>query len=109
MIVMRFIVVYVRHPLNCKKEKGDECPVRKPNAYSAQEVSFCLSNASNPEDFKDETCTMPLSKSLVGGSINICKLRVLNFVHAEDVLQGLLIARVQWPSCILLYQNIDKF
>ena len=64
--------------------------MRKPNTYPEKQLRDHLSNDSIGENFKDETCKMPLSKSLVGGSINVCKTRVLNFVQTEPIPQGLL-------------------
>ena len=68
----------------------DEHPIRKATKYSPQQLLGHLSSDLNSENFRDETCTMPLSKSLVGGSMNVCKTRVLNFVQTDRILQGLL-------------------
>ncbi|KAL2555040.1 Spt20 family [Forsythia ovata] len=78
----------LRYHLNSKKNKVDPHPIRQPNAYSAQELMLHLSSDSNNENLKDETCKMPLSRSLVGGSMNVCKTRILNFVQTERILQG---------------------
>lgn len=91
-----------RFQLNCKKGKVDEYPIRKPNAYSAQLLASQFSSDSNNENLKDETCQMPLSKSLVGGSMNICKIRILNFIQTERVLQG------ELTFCFIFYYNICK-
>nr|GEW89416.1 hypothetical protein [Tanacetum cinerariifolium] len=50
-------------------------------------IKYQLNNKENKIP-KDETYKMPLSKSLVGGSMNVCKTRVLHFVQSERVLQG---------------------
>ena len=68
----------------------EEYPIRKPNAFSAQQLMSHFSSDSNNENLKDETCQMPLSKSLVGGSMNVCKTRILNFIQTERILQGAL-------------------
>ncbi|KAH6793288.1 nuclear receptor coactivator [Perilla frutescens var. hirtella] len=81
-------IVAMRLQLNCKKSKVDEYPMRKPNAYSGQQLMSHLSSDSNSENLKDETCKMPLSKSLVGGNMNTCKTRILNFIQTERILQG---------------------
>ncbi|KAG6428824.1 hypothetical protein SASPL_106861 [Salvia splendens] len=81
-------MVAMRFQLNCKKGKVEEYPIRKPNAFSAQQLMSHFSSDSNNENLKDETCQMPLSKSLVGGSMNVCKTRILNFIQAERILQG---------------------
>lgn len=80
-----------RYQLNSKKNKVDECPVRKPNAYPTQQLLVHLSGDSNNETIIDET--FKLSKSLIQGSVNICKRRVLTFTQTERVLQGLLILK----------------
>ncbi|KAF7843627.1 protein PHYTOCHROME-DEPENDENT LATE-FLOWERING isoform X1 [Senna tora] len=79
-------MVTMRHQLNCKKNKVDDYPIKKKNSYSPQHLSLCLSNASNNEGLKDETKS--LSKSLVGGSMNVSKVRVLTFLLPERVVQG---------------------
>ncbi|KAK0598768.1 hypothetical protein LWI29_037829 [Acer saccharum] len=77
----------MRYKLSSKKNKVDDYPIRKPRTYSAQYLSAYLSNASNNEDFKNDA--WPLSKSLVGDSMNICKTRVINFHrHPERIVQG---------------------
>lgn len=83
------IMLCFRHRLNRRKNKADECTNRKPNIYSDQLVLACLSNINN--EVKDDSCTRPLSKSLVGGSTNVCKIRVLTFVQAERVVPGWLL------------------
>lgn len=82
------IVFSFRHQLNSKKIKVVEQPIRKPSTYPAESLLVLLSGDSNNEDFRDETCTMPLSKSLEGGSMNVCKIRVLKFVQTERIPQG---------------------
>ena len=64
----------------------DEYPIRKPSTYPTQPLSVLLSSDANSENFRDETCS--LSKSLVGGNMNICKIRVLNIVQTDRILQG---------------------
>ncbi|KAK4838154.1 hypothetical protein QYF36_011489 [Acer negundo] len=83
-----------RYKLSSKKNKVDDYPIRKPRAFSAQNLSVCLSNALNNEDFKNDL--WPLSKSLVGGSMNNCKTRVINFLrHPERIVQGSVMSSVQ--------------
>ncbi|KAG2722576.1 hypothetical protein I3760_02G133100 [Carya illinoinensis] len=79
-------MVTMRHQLNCKKNKVDN--IRKPNTYPLQPLSTYLSTASNNEDLKDDASTRSsLSKSLAGGSMNICKIRVLKFMQPERIPQ----------------------
>ncbi|XAR49868.1 hypothetical protein NMG60_11004036 [Bertholletia excelsa] len=78
-----------RHQINRRKNKVDEHPVRKTTTtYPVQQISVLLSTDPNSENFRDETCTMPLSKSLVGGNVNVCKIRVLSFMQNERTLPG---------------------
>lgn len=93
-----------RFQLNCKKSKVDEYPMRKSNAFPAQQLMSQLSSDSNSENLKDDTCKMPLSKSLVGGNMNVCKTRILNFVQTERVLQGELTFKLL--NTILLKLNL---
>eukprot|EP00262_Sarcandra_glabra_P006613 TRINITY_DN1895_c2_g1_i5.p1 TRINITY_DN1895_c2_g1~~TRINITY_DN1895_c2_g1_i5.p1 ORF type:complete len:726 (+),score=120.51 TRINITY_DN1895_c2_g1_i5:259-2178(+) len=81
-------MVALRYKLNSKRNKVDNHPVRKPVTYSTQNISLCLSNALSTEDLKDTISAKPLSNSLVGGNMNICKARVLNFIPTERVFQG---------------------
>ncbi|XP_071715593.1 protein PHYTOCHROME-DEPENDENT LATE-FLOWERING [Rutidosis leptorrhynchoides] len=77
----------VRYQLNCKKNKVDE--YRKTTVFPTSPLNHYLYNDhNNNENPKDDTCKMPLSKSLVGGSMNVCKTRVLTFLQHERVLQG---------------------
>lgn len=77
----------LRYQLNNKKNKVDE--YKKSTAFPTQQLNHHLFNDHNTENPKDEACKMPLSKSLAGGSMNVCKTRVLNFLQTERVLQGL--------------------
>lgn len=83
-----------RYQLNCKKNKVDEYPIRKPITYSAQQLMSVLSSDSNNENLKDDSCKMLLSKSLVGGNINACRTRILNFMQTERVMQGVLTFKI---------------
>lgn len=74
-----------RYQLNCKKNKIDAN--RKASKYSVQQLSTLLCSISNNEDFKDDV--WPLSKSLVSGSMNNCKTRIINFLQQDRALQGL--------------------
>ncbi|KAL4279160.1 hypothetical protein GQ457_03G040280 [Hibiscus cannabinus] len=76
-------IVTMRCQLNRKKNKVDEYHVRKPSTHSPQLISACLTSLSSNEDFKDEL--NPLSKSLIGGSMNAYKTRTLNFVQGNLV------------------------
>ncbi|KAL1810626.1 protein PHYTOCHROME-DEPENDENT LATE-FLOWERING [Daucus carota subsp. sativus] len=80
-------LVTARFKVNCKKNRVDDHPLKKSNIYSAQQLMHHLSSDANTENLKDESCKMPLSKSLVGGSMNVCKTRVLNFVPPDRSVQ----------------------
>ncbi|KMT04790.1 hypothetical protein BVRB_7g169660 isoform A [Beta vulgaris subsp. vulgaris] len=68
-------MVAMRHQLNRKKNKVEEYP-RRSRASSSQELQYCLTNAGNYEYSKDEIFTS-MSKSMVGGSMNVCKIRMV--------------------------------
>lgn len=71
-----------RHQLNRKKSKvDDQHPIRKPNAYPTQRLAEFLSDISTNEDSKDDADARSLSKSLVGGSMNICKIRIIKILE----------------------------
>ncbi|KAL8170753.1 hypothetical protein V2J09_022557 [Rumex salicifolius] len=70
-------MVAARYKLNCKRSKTDELS-RKQRTFSPQEVGIGLSTISSDE-ITDDDSAMPLSKSLIGGSINTLKSRVLSF------------------------------
>ncbi|KAD6794839.1 hypothetical protein E3N88_05735 [Mikania micrantha] len=76
----------VRYQLNMKKNKVDECLTT--TTFPTQQLRHYLFNDLTNENLKDEACKMPLSKSLLGGSMNVCKTRVLNFVQTERMQQG---------------------
>lgn len=80
---------HFRYQRNSKKNKADDYLVRKPGAYSSQNLKLYFSNVSNDVDFKDDK--RPLSKSIVDGSMNNCKMRFLNFAHPERIVQGLVV------------------
>ncbi|CAL0307891.1 unnamed protein product [Lupinus luteus] len=79
-------MVTMRHQINSKKNKGDDYPMRKQNTFSPQLLVACLSNAMSNDGIIDETSS--LSKSLTGGSMNVCKMRHLSFFFPERVVQG---------------------
>lgn len=79
---------------------------RRPRVYDKQSLVACLSNLSNEEDFKDED--KALSKSILGGSMNTCKTRVMNFARMERVMQGLFSVLTRYLSIgIFLYVIIS--
>ncbi|CAN1827913.1 Protein PHYTOCHROME-DEPENDENT LATE-FLOWERING [Linum perenne] len=80
-------MVASRHQLNRKRNKVDDYS-RKQNTYNPQLLGVSLSNAANYEDFKDETTERQLSKSLLGGNINVLKRRVMNFIQGERSNDG---------------------
>nr|CAD1838048.1 unnamed protein product [Ananas comosus var. bracteatus] len=75
-----------RHHLNIKKNKVDNFPASKPLAYEKRELVACLSDSFLAGDFTDPA--RPISSSLLGGSINTCKRRIMKFMRAELVYQG---------------------
>uniref|UniRef100_A0A6N2MU29 Uncharacterized protein n=1 Tax=Salix viminalis TaxID=40686 RepID=A0A6N2MU29_SALVM len=81
-------MVTKRHQLNRQKNKVDDYPIKKSKTYSPQHLSLHLSNSTSNEEFKNDTNATQLSKSLVGGNMNICKMRFMDFIITEGVLQG---------------------
>ncbi|KAL5995155.1 hypothetical protein ACLOJK_025213 [Asimina triloba] len=77
-----------RYQLNCKKSKAVDHRETKPVSYSPQQVSCCLAAAFNVDDPKETIGMKPLSKSLFGGSMNVCKSRSLTFLRPEPIHQG---------------------
>lgn len=77
-----------RFQLNSKKSKVAQPANVKVSGFSANLLPTHLLNDSNSDNLKDESCILPLSKSLVGGSMNVCKTRILNFIQTERILQG---------------------
>ncbi|KAI3684135.1 hypothetical protein L6452_33354 [Arctium lappa] len=76
-----------RLQLNCrKKNKIDE--YKENTTFPTQQLIHYLFNDQNDEILEDEECKMPLSMSLIGGNMNICKTRVLKFVLYERLPQG---------------------
>lgn len=88
MVCSIFFSVCFRHHLNIKKNKVDNFPASKPLAYEKRELVACLSDSFLAGDFTDPA--RPISSSLLGGSINTCKKRIMKFMRAELVYQGLL-------------------
>ncbi|XP_009382963.2 protein PHYTOCHROME-DEPENDENT LATE-FLOWERING [Musa acuminata AAA Group] len=74
-----------RYQLNIKKNTVDEYPAREPVQYSTQQLAFYLSDSFNCEDFTDQI--KPMSKSLIGGTINTYKARTMNFLRSERLYQ----------------------
>ncbi|KAD4584889.1 hypothetical protein E3N88_22490 [Mikania micrantha] len=70
-----------RFKLNNRKNKIDE--YKPVIIFPKEQLKHVLFGDHGIEDLNDETCKMPLSMSLMGGNINICKTRVLNFVQNE--------------------------
>ncbi|XP_048139527.1 protein PHYTOCHROME-DEPENDENT LATE-FLOWERING [Rhodamnia argentea] len=93
-------MIMIRHQLNRKENKADY-PVRKPGPFPTDSLLLSLHNVSNDENFKEDSCARPLSKSLVGGSTNICKTRFLNFVQPERYLQGNVVSYRAQTSLIM--------
>jgi hypothetical protein len=88
--------VFLRCKLHSKKNKVDNIPQRKPIINASQEkVATVLSNCFHAEDFRDEI--KPLCNSMLGGTMNSFKTRILNFVVNNRMYQGM-----------FYYNNIQK-
>ncbi|XP_058087049.1 protein PHYTOCHROME-DEPENDENT LATE-FLOWERING-like isoform X2 [Magnolia sinica] len=77
-----------RYRLNYKDCKVNESPERKPFLHDPQLLAFQLSQSEDTDGSRDTINTMPMSKSLIGGSINACKTRVLSFIRPRRAYQG---------------------
>ncbi|KAJ8622932.1 hypothetical protein MRB53_031461 [Persea americana] len=77
-----------RHNLNYNNHKVDQLLGRKQLSHSPQLYEWQLSLFDDTEESKDATCTMPMSKSLLGGSINACKARMLTFMRTGPICPG---------------------
>lgn len=103
-VVRFFLMVFCsisRYQLNCKKHKVDEY-CRRPRSYDQGYLMDCLPKLSNNEEFKDEYKV--LSKSILGGSMNTCKTRVMNFLRVDRVMQGLFSVLTRYMAiCTFLY------
>ncbi|PNY13724.1 protein FAM48A, partial [Trifolium pratense] len=84
--------MFDRHKLQFKMKKPDQ-PIKKQNTYTPQHLAAHLANAN--EGLVDESSS--LSKSLIGGSMNTCKMRVSSFIWNERVVQGNVVTVV--PKC----------
>ncbi|XP_038896271.1 protein PHYTOCHROME-DEPENDENT LATE-FLOWERING isoform X2 [Benincasa hispida] len=82
-------MVAARHQLNLKKSKVNDYPIRKPSTYSAHDVATHLANSFINDDLKDDAGPRKMSKSLIGGSLNACKRRVLTFMLQDRTPQGM--------------------
>ncbi|CAH9098842.1 unnamed protein product [Cuscuta epithymum] len=79
-------MIAARYQLNFKKNKGDERAMQKTHVTPTPQMQLLLSNDSNNETVIDEVSK--LSKSVIQGSANVCKRRVLTFTQTERVFQG---------------------
>ena len=73
--------------MNVKKNKVDNFP-KKPDPFSSQQVVKCLTNSFSTDDFSD--ANRPMSQSLIGGSINKYKSRIMHFVRPDRSFNGVL-------------------
>lgn len=79
---------FIRHKANNRKEtKIDDYPLRKQNkSWNLPCVADALEKASSNEGLIDDTKS--LSKSVIGGSMNVGKIRSISFWFPERVIQG---------------------
>ncbi|TYK03946.1 histone-lysine N-methyltransferase 2D isoform X1 [Cucumis melo var. makuwa] len=82
-------MVTARHQLNLKKSKANDYPIRKSSTYSAHNLATLLANSSINDGLKDDAGPRKMSKSLIGGSLNACKRRVLTFMLQDRTPQGM--------------------
>lgn len=82
------IYSFFRHKLNYNNHKVDQLLERIPLSHSPQQHEWQLSLFEDTEESEDATYTMPMSKSLVGGSIDACKTRMLTFMLTGPICPG---------------------
>lgn len=70
------------------KKKFDKISQKKTIINRNQNVAGCLNSCFHSEDYIDTT--RPLCNSMISGTINTCKGRVINFVSTKDMYQGML-------------------
>ncbi|KAL6883706.1 hypothetical protein ACP4OV_011120 [Aristida adscensionis] len=75
-----------RYQLHNKKNKVEKIPPRKPMVNANQDVAGYLSSCFHTEDYIDTT--RPLCNSIINGTINTCKTRIINFVSTNRMYQG---------------------
>ncbi|VFR00140.1 unnamed protein product [Cuscuta campestris] len=78
-------IIVARYQLNSKKNKVDDRPMQKPSVYPTQAIQKYFSNDSNNETIIDEVSK--LSKTVIQGSANVCKRRVLACTQTERMFQ----------------------
>ncbi|KAL2336399.1 hypothetical protein Fmac_010845 [Flemingia macrophylla] len=99
-------MVTMRHQLNFKKNKGEDYPIKKQNTYSTHQITALIANATNNEGLIEESIS--LSKSLVGGSMNMCKMRILTFCLPERVVQGNVVSLVpRLRNRMIMFEKAD--
>eukprot|EP00262_Sarcandra_glabra_P015506 TRINITY_DN4786_c0_g2_i1.p1 TRINITY_DN4786_c0_g2~~TRINITY_DN4786_c0_g2_i1.p1 ORF type:complete len:754 (+),score=190.49 TRINITY_DN4786_c0_g2_i1:69-2330(+) len=89
-VLERFLkieLVTQRHRLHYKKNKIDRHFERKPLSHSPHMLALHLSRIEENNDMKDVT-DANMSKSTLGGSINIPKTRVMTFMRPGRIYQG---------------------
>ncbi|KAG4379569.1 hypothetical protein GLYMA_16G010400v4 [Glycine max] len=101
-------MVTMRHQLNFKKNKVDDYPIKKQNPYVPNNLSALLANANatNNEGLPEESIS--ISKSLIGGSMNACKMRILNFCVPERVVQGSIVTIIpRMRTRMIMFEKSD--
>jgi len=61
--------------------------MKKQNVYVTSPIAPYIASSTSSEGVIDDSIS--LSKSLIGGSMNACKMRILTFCVPERVVQGL--------------------
>jgi hypothetical protein len=81
--------ILFRYQLLNKKNKVDKISQKKTiTNQSHPDVARCLNSCFHSEDYIDTT--RPLCNSMISGTINTCKTRVINFVSTNRMYQGML-------------------
>ncbi|KAL6007378.1 hypothetical protein ACLOJK_032875 [Asimina triloba] len=77
-----------RYQLGHKEHKVHQCLEKKHGLADPRLPALLLSQPEDADGFRDPAGRLPMSRSLVGGSINICKMRTLIFVRSRRAYQG---------------------
>ena len=87
MIIILLIIGHSRYQLNFKKSgKVKMIPPQKLKPPTSHNIANYLSNAFTNEDYSDSMG--PMSRSLLNGTVNTARMRVLTFARHEHFYQG---------------------
>ncbi|QCE02363.1 Transcription factor Spt20 [Vigna unguiculata] len=99
-------MVTMRHQLNFKKNRVEDFQMKKQNVYVTSPIAPYIASSTSSEGVIDDSIS--LSKSLIGGSMNACKMRILTFCVPERVVQGNHVSLVpRLRTRMIIYEKSD--